>query len=81
MTDQEKIAAYDTIADLIEDRIALEKNHRKNGQNGNTFICEVRADAFNAVVRLYAGRDALPDIHNWPQLGPAVSKKENDPKV
>ncbi|MGA7342457.1 MAG: hypothetical protein WBE72_13255 [Terracidiphilus sp.] len=61
MTDAEKIADYDRLVELLEDRIALEKNYRKKNAPFAT-IEFVRADAYVAVVKLILGIGVLPGL-------------------
>jgi hypothetical protein len=59
MTDAEKIAEYDRLVELLEDRVALEMNYHKKNASFDA-IQFVRADAYVAVVNLILGVDALP---------------------
>ena len=61
MTDAEKVAEYDRLVEILKDRIALEKNYRKNNA-GFDAIQFVRADAYAAVVKLIMGMKALPGL-------------------
>ena len=59
MTDTEKIAEYDRLVELLEDRIKLEKHYRKNESSYDT-IQSVRVETYLEVVKLIIGVDALP---------------------
>jgi hypothetical protein len=58
MTDAEKLAEYDRLVELLEDRIALEKHFRKKRASLQT-IQDVRVDAYLEVVKLIIGVDVL----------------------
>lgn len=60
MTDAEKLADYDKLVELLKDRIALEKHHRRN-RAGSQTIQELRADAYEAVIIRVLGAQSLPD--------------------
>jgi hypothetical protein len=61
MTDSEKAKVYDRIFELLQDRVALEKFMRSQGNFGDP-ITFLRADAYGATVVFVLGRDALPGI-------------------
>jgi hypothetical protein len=58
MTDQEKIAVYDAIADLIRDRIAIEENSHDNGM-AYAGIETIRLNAYSDIVDLIIGHGTL----------------------
>jgi hypothetical protein len=67
MTDQEKIAAYDAIADLIRDRIAIEENSHDNGM-AYAGIETVRLNAYSDIVDLIIGHGTLISLEGGRRL-------------
>ena len=63
MTDAEKITEYDQLVELLKDRVALEIHYRKTGMAYDT-IQQVRTDAYEAIVHLVLGVDALKTIRD-----------------
>jgi hypothetical protein len=59
MTDAEKLADYDRLVKLLEDRIKLEKYYREHEASFQT-INDVRAHAYLEVVKLIIGVAVLP---------------------
>jgi hypothetical protein len=58
MTDAEKLAEYDRLVELLEDRIKLEKHFRRKRASIQT-INAVRVEAYLEVVKLIIGVDVL----------------------
>jgi hypothetical protein len=58
MTDAEKLADYDRLVELLQDRINLEKHYRERKASSQT-IQSVRIDAYLEVVKLIIGVDVL----------------------
>ena len=64
MTDQEKIEAYEQVAAIVDDRIALEKHFRGKEYCDSRLIENLRSHAYGGIVKLMRGY-ALPDLpHN-----------------
>jgi hypothetical protein len=59
MTDAEKLAEYDRLVELLNERIALEQ-HVCNTKNDFDAIQFVRAEAYRDVVELIFGGHVLP---------------------
>jgi len=59
MTDAQKLAEYDRLVELLEDRIKLENHYREKRASFQT-IDAVRIDAYLEVVKLIIGVDVLP---------------------
>jgi hypothetical protein len=57
MTDAEKLACYERVAEIIEDRLALERHIKDEGDPYNE-IRFVRADAYRDIVRAVFGPEA-----------------------
>jgi hypothetical protein len=62
MTDQEKIAAWDKLVDLVDDRVRLELHERDRGVASPEYIARLRAEGVNSFVRFVAGPTALPGL-------------------
>jgi hypothetical protein len=58
MTDAEKLADYDRLIELLNDRIALEKTFRR--KKYRDAVQSVRAEAYRDIVVLILGAGALP---------------------
>jgi hypothetical protein len=54
----EKLACYDRVVEILQDRLALER-HRRRGWASFDAILSVREDAYIDLVRAVLGHDAL----------------------
>lgn len=61
MTDAEKIAAYDKLTELLEDRLALEAYFHSTSAT-DAAIDSVRLSAYSDLVNLIYGRGALRQL-------------------